>query len=101
MHLTRHFIENWRDRVGSHPTEGMVSGIIRDSIRLHKGRTLFKADGQPFNTLSIYWHPDLKLVLYVDRFNDAAVSVISRDNMPVPDKKPGQADYTPLTMHWL
>ena len=99
MRLTRHFINNWYERVGNHPTEAMIRGIIINSIRVQKGKKLRKLNGLPFTTLTIYWHPDLKLILQIDCFNNAAVSVLSNENKPNIDKRQAQANYTPLTMH--
>ncbi len=99
MHLSRHFINNWIDRVGGHPTGPMVADIIQNSVRVQKGRKLKKTDGTPFNTLTVYWHPDLKLIVQVDQFNDTAVSVLSKANTPFPDQKQTAPYYTPMTMH--
>jgi hypothetical protein len=99
MRLSKHFIENWHERVGNFPKEGMVKSIIQDSIRVQKGIKLMRPDGSPFSTLTLYWHPDLKLILQIDCFNDTAVSVLSDKNGPGPCKRQASAQYTPMTMH--
>jgi hypothetical protein len=99
MHLSRHFINNWIDRVGFQPTETAIVDIIRESVRVQKGQKLLKIDGSPFNTLTIYWHPDLKLILLVDRYSNTAVSVLSRENGTASDHRPVSPFYTPMTMH--
>ena len=99
MRLSKHFIDNWQKRVGKLPTPGLIRDIIADSIRVHKGMKLRLLDGTPFNTLTIFWHPDLKLILMIDLFSDTAVSVLSDKNRPGTGRKQALPNYTPLTMH--
>ena len=77
LKLTRHFIDNWRERVGNDPTPDAVTAIINESIRLQQGRRL----GHD-SVLTWYCHFGLKLALSVDRFRGNVVSVLSEDNMP-------------------
>lgn len=101
MLLSQHFIKNWYERVGGRPTELMIRNIIQASVRVHKGMKLKQLDGTPFNTLSVYWHPDMKLVIQVDRFNDTAVSVLSQVNAPHYEPRALSPNYTPMTMHGI
>ncbi|MBA3012945.1 MAG: hypothetical protein KKF12_18505 [Proteobacteria bacterium] len=99
MRLSKHFIDNWYERVGNYPTEEMIKGIILDSVVIQKGLKLKKLDNTPFNTLTNYWHPDLKLILRIDCFTNTAVSVLTPENMPKPHKRQTPVNYTPMTMH--
>ena len=81
LRLSKHFIENLRKRVGDIPTAKNVDGIIRQSVRVQKGKkavTRFSF----IKTLTIYWHTDLKLIITVDHFTRTVVSVYSESNMP-------------------
>ena len=99
MRLSKHFIENWHERVGNYPTEDMIQGILLGCVLVEKGRKLRKMNGEPFNTLTSYWHPDLKLILRLDFFSNTAVTVLSRENAPKVHKRQEPVNYTPLTMH--
>ena len=99
--LTKHFVENWRERVGDEPTSGIVSKIMNDGVRIQEGRVFGKR-----KTLSYYWHPGMNLVISIDRFQNTAVSVLSEANMPVPQKKKNKSKrlvrhegYVAMTMH--
>ncbi len=103
MMLSRHFVENWKLRVGNGtlPQVEAVRDIIRSSVRIQKGRKLARKNGEPFNTLSIFWHPDLKIVVSIDPFNNVAVSVLSESVLERKPKKKRRVhgNYVPLTMH--
>lgn len=98
MRLSKHFIKNWYDRVGNYPTEDMIQSIILDSVLIEKGRKLRDMDGNPFVTLTNYWHPDLKVIIRIDRFSDTAVSVLTPENIKA-RKRHAPVNYTPMTMH--
>lgn len=85
LHLTRHFIENWRQRVGGEPRAEDVCRVVERGIRLQVGRKLTDLQGRPWNTLSIYWDPVRNIIVKIDRWNRAAVSVISPAVVPVKD----------------
>lgn len=72
IRLSKHFIENWRKRVGNTPSAGAVIDIIYDSIKIQDGKRFGKE-----KTLSYYWHPELSLILAIDHFTGTAVSVLS------------------------
>lgn len=79
--LTKHFIQNWRKRVGTDPAVGEVNTIINQAVRIQKGRKVpgrFKV----FKVLSIYWHANQALIITVDPFSRSVVSVYSQANMP-------------------
>jgi len=81
MRLSKHFIDNWRKRVGPIPDSKEVDDIIRQAVRVQKGKkavTRFSF----IKTLSIYWHVDLDLIITVDHFTRTIVSVYSKKNMP-------------------
>ncbi len=80
MLLSKHFCENWEARVGNWPTEKMVRSIIKQSVRVQVGRELKDLDGTPFRMLAIYWHPDLDIVVKIDRVKNTAVTVLTREN---------------------
>lgn len=81
LSLTDHFIENWRQRVGGEPSISHIAEIIRQSVRVQKA-DLLAANNPKHHTLTIYWHPDRKLIIKVDPFTRNAVTVMSRKNMP-------------------
>jgi len=107
LRLSKHFVENWRERVGNEPSLDIVEMIIRDGVRIQQGKVFGKN-----KTLSYFWHPDLKLIVSIDRFSSTAVSVLSEANMSGNnlkvtrkrknnEKKQGvmQAGYVAMTMH--
>ncbi|MCF6246901.1 MAG: hypothetical protein L3J69_06015 [Desulfobacula sp.] len=102
LRLSKHFMENWRKRVGNDPTIGIVKMIIQDGIRVQEGRAFGIK-----KTLSYYWHPDLNIIISIDRFSNTAVSVLSKANMPVHGKKNNKSKkqvlqhegYVAMTMH--
>jgi len=80
LRLSKHFIENWRKRVGTEPETSNVNDIISQSVRVQKGKkasTRFDF----IKTLTIYWHADLSLVITVDHFTNTVVSIYSQANM--------------------
>ena len=80
MQLSRHFVDNWQKRVGSWPTESFIDRIIAQSVRVQPSKDLREHDGGHFRMLSIYWHPELDLILKVDDYRGMAVTVLSRAN---------------------
>lgn len=80
MHLTDHFIENWQIRVGNLPTRPMVREIIRQSVPVNPCIDLYDQSGRPYRVYAIYWHPDLDLIIKVDKVAWRAITVLSRDN---------------------
>lgn len=80
MQLSQHFIDNWYRRVGSWPTPELILDVVRRSVRVQPTKNLRDHDGSHFRMLSIYWHPDLDVVLKIDEYRDVAVTVLSREN---------------------
>ena len=80
MQLSKHFVENWQRRVGSWPTEALIDQIIAQSVPVQPSRNLREHDGGHFRMLSIYWHPELDLVLKIDDYRGMAVTVLSHSN---------------------
>ena len=76
MRLSKHFINNWRRRVGNEPSVDMVMMIMNQGVRIQQGRIFGR-----YHTLSYFWHPELKIVVSIDRFTDTAVSVLTAANM--------------------
>ncbi|MDY6789703.1 MAG: hypothetical protein SWH54_00360 [Thermodesulfobacteriota bacterium] len=80
LRLSQHFCENWKKRVGIYPTIEAVHKILKEGVRIQMGRELKHPDGTPFRMLAIYWHPDLDIVVKIDRVKNMAVTVLTREN---------------------
>ena len=79
LQLTQHFIDNWADRVGGHPSVAWMRHILKNAIVVQRGRMLRTRTGEPFKTLSIFWYPPLGVVLTLDNHRQRLVSVLSAD----------------------
>ena len=79
LKLSKHFVENWRKRVGYVPCQAQILEFINQAIRLQKGRRMIGRYGDWINTLTIYWHTEHNLVITVDHYTDTVVSVYSKD----------------------
>ena len=105
MKLSYHFVENWEKRVGGTPSVEQIQGIIDNSMRVQKGQYYRLSNGEPFNTLTIYWHPELNLVISYDSRRQVMVTVMSKANWTKTDKvkksrKPAiMPGYVALSMH--
>ena len=84
MSLSKHFCENWENWVGNWPTVKLVLRIINQSVRVQDGRELKDLDDTPFRMLAIYWHPELDIIVKIDRVKNMAVTVLSRENYDGP-----------------
>ena len=82
VRLTRHFVENWKARVGGEPTLSQVRQILQESVKVQGTRNLFAAHGQPFRMLAIYCHFERNLLIKVDEIQGTAVTVLSINNAP-------------------
>jgi len=80
LKLSKHFIMNWNKRVGPTPRSEEIARMIRESVRVQKGRQIFGRTSL-IKTLTIYWHVDKNIVITVDHFKSTVVSVYSRANM--------------------
>ncbi len=78
--LTKHFTKRWMQRVGNWPTVEAVNHYLKQAVKVQGCQDFIRPNGQPFRVLAIYWHPELDLVIKVDSFTQAAVTVFSRDN---------------------
>lgn len=81
--LSRHFVERWRERVGSEPSPRMVMDIIRDpgTVVVQRGRDLqVPWSGRMFRQAAIYWSPALDVVIKVDEVRKRAITVLARRN---------------------
>ncbi len=78
--LSRHFVHNWRLRVGGEPSLETVRQVVRDSVKVQHCKDLVDAAGQVCRQLAIYWHPELQIIITVDHISEMAVSVLSRHN---------------------
>ena len=103
IRLSKHFMEQWRIRVGSEPSAKAVKSIISDSITIQKGKRF-----REVKTKSLYWHPRLNLILVIDHYSNTAVTVLSEDvkvkksknRAAAKTKKPvRQFGYIKMTMH--
>ncbi len=81
LRLTKHFIENWRERVGGEPDPDLVNRIIQEAVRVQKGK---RAVGRfaVIKNLSVYCHFTIGVVITVDHYRENVVSVYSEKNMP-------------------
>jgi hypothetical protein len=77
MELSRHFIENWKVRVGGVPTAGAVKKILYESVRVQKGRDIIQAGGGRFRIPAIYWHPARRLFIKLDSIKNVAITVMT------------------------
>lgn len=93
MVLTKHFKENWAKRVKDGISLDEINKIINKSLVVQKGQMFYRESGQSYNTLSIFWHPDLDLVITVDPFRQTFVSVLSRENWRFNQKNSKQSTY--------
>lgn len=83
IELSRHFVERWRERVGSEPSPRMVMDIIRDpgTVVVQRGRDLqVPWSGRMFRQAAIYWSPALDVVIKVDEVRKRAITVLARRN---------------------
>ncbi|MBW1666740.1 MAG: hypothetical protein JRJ66_01575 [Deltaproteobacteria bacterium] len=78
--LSKHFIENWRARVGNEPSPELVQGIMQYGVIVLKPRVLMTPEGKPFKQLGIYWDPELQVIVKIDEFKGRAVSVLAPKN---------------------
>lgn len=105
MKISKHFEQRWTERVGGMPSVEQIQGIIANSMRIQKGQYYHLINGKPFNTLTIYWHPELDLVISCDYRDKVLVSVLSRANWTKPEERKTQRKpapvpgYIPLSMH--
>ena len=79
LELSNHFIHNWRRRVGGEPRPEAIQAMIRQAVRVQKGRRLSGRFGGWIKTLTIYWHRELDLIITTDHYNGKVVSVYSKD----------------------
>lgn len=82
IELSEHFCENWEKRVGNMPTPSGVGAFIRGSVKVQQTQDLIDEQGNPVRILSVFWNPDLDLIITVDAVRRIAVSVLSRENLP-------------------
>ena len=103
IRLSKHFVDQWKIRVGSEPSVGSVQGIISDSIVIQKGKRF-----REVKTKSLYWHPRLNLILVIDHYSNTAITVLSEDikvqkskkKAAIKAKKPvRQYGYVKMTLH--
>ena len=110
--MTKHFKDNWKLRVsnGVPPAYDAVMAVIAGSIRIQTGRQLTLVTGQPFTMLSLYWNPQLNIVVHIDPVKGTLVSVSTDTMMDGCDEKRKEAGakskpmpdgYVALTMHGL
>lgn len=89
MILSKHFIENWRVRVGGEPTPETVRAVIAGSIQIQKQTVIRRVDGSSFATLSIYWQPELGLIVKTDDRQRIAVTVMDAGIRERKEKREG------------
>lgn len=78
--LSKHFETRWLEYFGSGPpSPAGIIRIIRQSIILVKGRLLHDEAGYRYKLLSIYWHPERRMVIKIDWLSEppTAVTVIT------------------------
>lgn len=108
--LTRHFIDNWKKRVsnGIAPDIQAVLSLLSGSIRIQKGRRFMLQNGEPYTTLSLYWHPELRIVVSIDPVTLRCVTVATDTMRGEDDKRRLRAvkrtkrdGYVAMTMHGM
>ena len=77
MELSKHFVENWKDRVGGTPSIPAVRRILCESVRIQKGRDILQPDGSKFRVPAIYWHPAKRLFIKIDAIKNVAITVMT------------------------
>ena len=83
IELSRHFVERWRERVGSEPSPRMITDIIHDpeTVVVQRCRDLqVPRSGRMFRQAAIYWSPALDVVIKVDEVRKRAITVLARRN---------------------
>lgn len=82
LRLSRHFVERWKERVGSDAKPDTVTKIVRspETVRVQGCRNLQWLNGDMFRQLAIYWNPGWNVVIKVDEFQGVAVTVLSPKN---------------------
>jgi hypothetical protein len=76
--LTKHFKEEWRERVGTDvPSVGLVRKLIEESVFLQKGMPYHLFSGEYYHKPGLYWHVERALVLKLDEVEMTAISVFS------------------------
>ena len=78
LRLSNHFKDNWRIRVGRVPSADKMRRVLRQSVRIQKGKQIY-GRGAWIKTMSIYWHPELHVIITVDHYKNTVVSVYSED----------------------
>ena len=95
LKLTKHFVRNWRKRVGGEPDQVVVNDIIRKSVRQNRCRHVYSHWGDEETVLAVYCHYPLQISFLVDHYRNNAVSVSSWKNMPENYKYRSLADVLP------
>ena len=80
IYPTKHFREQWVDRVGGTvPGPETIGRLIDECVFCQKQRDLFTPRGVPYRVLAVYWHPELNLVIKVDQASGRAVTVLTAE----------------------
>ena len=85
LRLTRHFVENWVERVdGRIPDPRMVESLVNDmqTVRVIRFQEYESVDGVMIRILEVRWYVPGNLIITIDRANRAAVSVYTPVNSP-------------------
>lgn len=77
--LSKHFIDNWKERVGSIPTVETVLSTIEKCVVVQRGRIVYDRSGARTNILAILWSNELGVVLTADHTTRTMVSVLTPD----------------------
>ena len=78
LRITKHFISRWVQRVApSIPTPEQIGALVAEADKVQPHRRLYDARGFPVTVLARYWHPGRGVVVVVDEFEAAAVTVYS------------------------
>jgi len=84
LRLTRHFVENWQDRVdGRVPDPRMIEALVysRHTVRPIRFQEYLAGD-EVIKVLEIRWYVPGNIIITIDRANNAAVSVYTPVNSP-------------------
>ena len=77
IRLSRHFVNNWKMRVGGDPDPAEITRMLADSIRVQPCRNLQRLNGELYRQLAIYWIPERDIIIKVDDFYGTAVTVMT------------------------
>lgn len=77
MRLSRHFVQNWQERVGGPCSKAVVHRLLAEAIRVQAGMCVLSMDGTWVRIPSIYWHPGRRLFIKMDPETNTCITVMT------------------------